>query len=126
MWGQMAYDWNTMPRLRWLGATNTRRAAEATRRPRRAISPASGRSRPATRRRVVVLPHPLGPSRVNTSPRPTRSEAPSTAGAPPKSLLTPSRARTVSPGSGGGAPTAGLLDDRARDVLRLDDLGQVL
>src|SRR4030095_14370497 len=36
-----------MPRLRRLGATNTRSGAEATMRSRRVISPASGRSRPA-------------------------------------------------------------------------------
>src|SRR5438128_792264 len=46
-----------------------RRDAEATTRSRRVISPLSGRSRPATRRSVVVLPQPLGPRRVKTSPR---------------------------------------------------------
>src|SRR5713226_1972110 len=127
MWGQIAYDWNTMPRLRLCGPTKRRCETEATTRPRRVISPASGRSRPATSRKVVVLPHPLGPRRVKTSPRRTVSDARSTAGADPNSLLTPSSERTVSLISG-SAPTLGsvLLDQRLGDVLRLDDLGQVL
>src|SRR5262245_27777552 len=128
MWGQMAYDWKTIPRLRLCGGTKIRRAAEATTRPRRAISPASGCSRPATRRSVVVLPQPLGPRRVNTSPRSTASDARSTAGVAPNSLLTPSRTRTVSRGSDSAATTrrSALLDHGLGDVLRLDDLGQVL
>ena len=70
-----------MPRLRLFGGTKSRRGAEATRRPRRVISPASGRSSPATSRRVVVLPQPLGPSRVKTSPRRISSDVRSTAAA---------------------------------------------
>ena len=69
-----------MPRLRLFGGTKSRRGAEATSRPRRVISPASGCSSPATSRRVVVLPQPLGPSRVKISPRLTSSDARSTAG----------------------------------------------
>src|SRR5262245_12662777 len=115
-----------MPRLRRLGATNTRRGAEATTRSRRVISPASGRSRPATRRSVVVLPQPLGPRRVKTSPRPIESDAPSTAAADPNRLLTPSSVRTVSPMPGSVFTPGPLLDHRLGDVLRLDDLGQVL
>src|SRR5262245_51153135 len=128
MWGQIAYDWNTMPRLRWCGGTKSRRPGEATRRPRRLISPPSGRSSPATRRSVVVLPQPLGPSSVNSSPRSIWSETPSTAAIEPKSLVTPSRARSVSPAPGFAAPTPGLalLDDGLGDVLRLDHLGEVL
>src|SRR3989475_6905770 len=95
MCGQIAYDWKTMPRLRLCGATNTRAGTEATTRPRSAISPASGCSSPATRRRVVVLPQPLGPSSVKSSPRSTSSEAPSRARTAPKTLVTPSRRRTV-------------------------------
>jgi hypothetical protein len=68
-----------MPRFRLCGGTKSRRATEATTRPRSVISPSSGSSRPATRRKVVVLPQPLGPSKVNTSPRPTSSDARSTA-----------------------------------------------
>src|SRR5215471_1863168 len=128
MCGQIAYDWKTMPRLRRFGGRNTRRGTEATTRPRRVISPASGRSRPATRRRVVVLPQPLGPRRVTTSPRRIRSDAPSTAGASPNALLTPSRARTVSALPGSVAPTAAprLLHHRLGEVLRLHHFRQVL
>ena len=94
-----------MPRLRWFGGTKSRRGAEATTRSRRVISPASGRSRPATSRRVVVLPQPLGPSRVKTSPRRMDSETESTAAASALNrLLTRSSARTVSP-TPGCAPT---------------------
>src|SRR5881397_1336106 len=85
-----------MPRLRLCGGTKSRRETEATSRPRRVISPPSGSSSPATRRRVVVLPQPLGPSNVNTSPRSTSSEARSTAWTAPYDLLTPSSRRTVS------------------------------
>src|ERR1700730_13099501 len=118
MWGHTAYDWKTMPRLRRFGATNTCGGTEATTRPRKVISPASGRSSPATRRRVVVLPQPLGPSNVNTSPRRTSSDARSTAGWAPKGLRTSSSASTVS-------IVLDLLDDGAGDVLRLHDLGKV-
>src|ERR1700687_3967901 len=118
MCGHTAYDWNTMPRLRRFGATNTRRGTEATMRPRSVISPASGRSSPATSRSVVVLPQPLGPSSVNTSPRRTSSDARSTAGWDSKALLTSSSVRTVS-------IDLDLLDDGAADVLRLHDFGEV-
>src|SRR6202795_4124701 len=111
-----------MPRLRLFGGTKSRRGADATRRPRRVISPASGCSSPATSRRVVVLPQPLGPSRVKISPRLISSDVRSTAAAVPNSLLTPSRARTVSPLSGAGAATA-LLDHRFCDVLGLHHFG---
>ena len=42
--------------------------------PRTAISPDRGRSRPAIERSVVVLPHPLGPSRVKSRPSGTSNE----------------------------------------------------
>src|SRR6185503_4669755 len=113
-----------MPRLRWFGWTKIRRDTEATTRPRKVISPPSGRSRPATSRRVVVLPQPLGPRRVNTSPRWTSREARSTATWGGKTLLTSASERTVSIALD---PRAGsLLDDGSSDVLRLHDLGQVL
>ena len=41
--------------------------------------PEVGISRPAMRRRVVVLPHPLGPSRVTRSPAWTSKDIRSTA-----------------------------------------------
>src|SRR3989442_4737491 len=95
MGGQIAYDWKPVPRLRWCGAKTPRRGTEATTRPRSAISPASGCSSPATRRKVVVLPQPLGPSSVKISPRSTSSDAPSRARTAPKTLVTPSRRRTI-------------------------------
>src|SRR5882762_8727095 len=57
-----------MPKPRRLGATKTFRAEEYTTRSPTLISPARGRSRPAIERRVVVLPQPLGPSRVKSFP----------------------------------------------------------
>src|SRR5581483_3426843 len=56
MCGQIAYDWNTMPKLRLLGATKVFLCEEYTTRPSTAISPARGRSSPAIERSVVVLP----------------------------------------------------------------------
>src|SRR5258708_36885730 len=57
-----------MPKLRRLAATKTLRAEDYTTRSATLISPARGRSRPAIERRVVFLPQPLGPSRVNSFP----------------------------------------------------------
>src|SRR6266581_6449273 len=108
-----------MPSPRCSGGTYTRRSVATTTRPWISISPLSGRSSPATSRSVVVLPQPLGPRSVKTSPRRTSRDARSTAGFGPKALLTSSSAKTVSIG-------LDLLDDGAGDVLRLDDLGQVI
>src|SRR5437016_5168097 len=52
--------------------------------------PASGLSRPATRRSVVVLPAPVGPSRTTNSPSPIPSESSRTASVLPKLLQTAS------------------------------------
>src|SRR3984893_18508567 len=52
---------------------------ESTRSPTR-ISPASGARKPATSRRVVVLPQPDGPSRATSSPGRTARSRPATAG----------------------------------------------
>src|SRR5713101_1592394 len=68
MCGQIAYDWNTMPKLRLLGATKIRFSEEYTARPPTPISPERGFSSPAIERKVVVLPQPEGPSRVNSLP----------------------------------------------------------
>src|SRR5947208_5718453 len=57
-----------MPKPRRLGATNTFPGEEYTTRSTTLISPSRGRSRPAIERRVVVLPQPLGPSRVKSLP----------------------------------------------------------
>ena len=68
MCGQMAYDWNTMPKPRRFGAMKTPFDDENTTRSLTVISPARGRSSPAIDRSVVVLPQPLGPSSVNRRP----------------------------------------------------------
>src|SRR5499426_4782108 len=115
-----------MPRLRRFGARKSLRRAEATTRSRSVISPSSGCSSPATRRRVVVWPQPLGPRRVKTSPRRTDRLTSSTALVVPNSLVTRSSERTVSVVPGSAPTLVPLLDDRLGDVLRLDDLGQIL
>src|SRR5437763_2477239 len=57
-----------MPRPRAFGGTKRFLCDEKTSSPPTAISPSRGRSRPAIERRVVVLPQPLGPSRVKSLP----------------------------------------------------------
>src|SRR5438105_14758389 len=57
-----------MPRPRAFGGTKRFFCDEKTSSPPIAISPSRGRSRPAIERRVVVLPQPLGPSRVKSLP----------------------------------------------------------
>src|SRR5690606_30513823 len=74
MCGQIAYDWNTMPKLRRLGAMNTLLAEEYTVVPLTEIRPDLGRSSPAMERSVVVLPQPLGPSSVNSLPSGTSKQ----------------------------------------------------
>src|SRR5215468_8131811 len=101
MCGHTAYDWKTMPRLRRFGARKSRRRGDAT------------------RRRVVVLPQPLGPRRVKTSPRRTDRLTSSTALVVPNSLVTRSSERTVSVVPGSAPTLVPLLDDRLGDVLRL-------
>src|SRR5438128_5951438 len=61
---------------------------ESTRSPTR-ISPPSGARKPATRRRVVVLPQPDGPSRATSSPGRTMRSRPTTAPTSPKRLVSP-------------------------------------
>ena len=51
-----------MPMPRCSGRTNSFCAGSETTRPSMEIVPLLGTSRPAIRRRVVVFPHPLGPS----------------------------------------------------------------
>src|SRR5450432_2840704 len=57
-----------MPKLRLLGATKMRLADEYMTLSATSISPEVGRSSPAIERKVVVLPQPEGPSRVNSLP----------------------------------------------------------
>src|SRR5437773_11735817 len=59
------------------------------------ISPASGVRNPATRRSVVVLPQPDGPSSATSSRGFTSSRRLSTAATPPYRLVSP---RSVTPG----------------------------
>ena len=68
-----------MPMLRRSGATNTPAAALKTGRSSIQISPDRGCSNPAIQRKVVVLPQPLGPSKVNNSPLPTSKDTPRSA-----------------------------------------------
>src|SRR6266511_3362582 len=63
MWGKIAYCWKTMPRFRRQGGMSS------TSRPAIRMRPVSGRSRPATMRRIVDFPEPLGPRKVKNSPR---------------------------------------------------------
>src|SRR6266542_3508789 len=84
MCGQIAYDWNTMPSPRSFAGTRVRFADEKNTWPPTEISPASGVSRPATQRSVVVLPQPDGPSSVNSSPSFTVKEMSSTASTRPR------------------------------------------
>src|SRR5476649_2536137 len=58
------------------------RAGADTTRPAMLITPSVGCSRPATQRKVVVLPQPEGPSSTTISPAGTAKLTPSTAGRP--------------------------------------------
>src|SRR5688500_833395 len=79
-----------MPTARRRGPTSL------TRRPPKRISPASGRSKPAIMRRVVVFPHPEPPTSATSSPGAMSSDSASTATAPPKRLVRPRRLMSTS------------------------------
>ena len=64
--------------LKWAG-TKTFPATFTCIRPSTAMTPPSGLSRPAMHRSVVLLPQPLGPSKVNSRPLGTEKEIPFTA-----------------------------------------------
>ena len=70
MFGNSEYAWKTIPMSRLLGGTPAR-SLPSTR-----IRPAFGRSKPATRRSAVVLPHPEGPSMDRNSPSPSEMSIP--------------------------------------------------
>src|ERR1700738_4480980 len=76
-----------LPRSRDRGGTRMPRAGDDTRRPAMLISPEVGCSRPATQRKVVVLPQPEGPSRTTISPAGTAKLTPSIAGRPIENCL---------------------------------------
>ena len=61
------------------------------------ISPELGLSKPAIMLRTVVLPQPLGPSRVRTSPRRMASSSSCTASTAPKLLLTRTSSTALAP-----------------------------
>src|SRR5437763_13193374 len=92
MCGHSAYDWKTMPIRRLSGGTLTRLSESNTVVLPIEMRPSPGRSSPATQRRVVVLPQPLGPRRATNSPSsmskwrlPTATEG----GLPSNCLLSP-------------------------------------
>src|ERR1700680_2108151 len=62
-------------------------AGDDTTRPAMLMVPLVGCSRPATQRKVVVLPQPEGPSRTTISPAGTAKLTPSTAGRPIENCL---------------------------------------
>src|SRR5580698_11152096 len=71
-----------MPRSRKRGGSRIPRPGDDTTLPPMLISPEVGCSRPATQRRVVVLPQPDGPSSTTISPAGTAKLTPSIAGRP--------------------------------------------
>src|ERR1041384_7463055 len=82
------------------------------------ISPDSGLRNPATRRSVVVLPQPEGPSSATSSPGFTSSESPSTAATSPEcrvSALTATPAPPSVPHAEDVAPERGLHDRHGRE-----------
>src|SRR6516164_5624003 len=76
-----------MPSSRARGGTRMPRAGDDTSLPPMAISPSVGCSRPATQRKVVVLPQPEGPSSTTISPAGTAKLTPSIAGRPTANCL---------------------------------------
>src|SRR6185503_3780029 len=76
-----------MPRLRRHGGT------AATSRPSIKMRPRAGCASPATMRRIVDLPDPLGPRKVKNSPRSTDSESSSAACVEPNRFETSSIVR---------------------------------
>src|SRR5688572_16720593 len=72
--------------------------------------PASGFSKPATTFSSVVLPEPLGPRMVKSSPRATCNDTPSSAATSPNRLAAPSIRSSADPSTPPDAtPRLGLL-----------------
>src|SRR3989304_32551 len=80
------------------------------------ISPDVASSRPATIRRVVVLPHPLGPTRTTNSPSRTFRLKPSTATKSPYRFSTSTRSTRAIP-----SPLHGALRQAGHKVPLEDD-----
>ena len=72
-WGKSAYDWNTMEMPRRAGGSPVTSASPIVMRPDVSVS------RPATRRSVVDLPQPDGPSSAVNEPFGTEKETSSRA-----------------------------------------------
>ena len=89
MFGNSAYDWKTMPTLRWFGGLRVMSS------PSTVILPAVGISNPAIMRRVVVLPQPDGPRNETNSPRSAARLKSATAATSPKRFWTPVSSRNV-------------------------------
>ena len=87
-----------MPKVRRLGGTKSLRVEEYTGVPLTMTSPETGLSSPAMDRMVVVLPQPLGPSKVNSRPSGTLKLTPLTAltERPAASMYSAKRLRTSS------------------------------
>ena len=81
MCGKSAPPWKTRPILRFVGPIQFR--SPATQPPSQWIGPLVGFSRPAIKRRSVVFPLPLSPTREMSSPLATVKEMSSTAGRSP-------------------------------------------
>src|ERR1700754_4285992 len=109
-----------MPTSRRLAGTYTR--SETTTVSARRTVPASGRSKPAMQRSVVVLPQPLGPSRVKNSPSGTSkltwSTALNAASEPDAGNVLDSSSTTITGYGSWMAMTAG--DDRRSDAVDPD------
>src|SRR5947199_3258057 len=80
--GYKEYCWKTKATSRSAGAS------PVTSRPLIRTDPLSGASSPATRRKVVVLPAPVGPSSATNSPSATFSDSSLIAGVPLNALET--------------------------------------
>src|SRR5215470_3495318 len=99
-----------MPILRWFARRPVTSRSPIMMRPK------SGCSKPATMRRVVVLPQPLGPRNETNSPCSTERSKSCTTRLPAKLFCRPSMARKVihscrSIGARGDAAAAEYLDD---------------
>ncbi len=90
-------------------ATRSLVGRSVTSRPSAITEPSSAASSPASRRRSVVLPEPLGPIRARTSPGTSARSTPPTATTPPNRRTSPRASSTgpaVVPGGVGSESTA--------------------
>ena len=110
--GNSAWSWNIRPTPRRCGGT----ARWST--PSSSTAPPSSGCRPATTRRSVDFPHPLGPSTAITSPGGTSRSTSSSAGRPPKRTVAPRtaepRGHSHAPWRGSASPRRGAVDDEHR------------